>query len=39
MFYDQNGHHFDTKGGANPVKSLEVYRDGVLYQVTDHVAD
>jgi hypothetical protein len=39
MFYDQSGHHFDTQNGQNPVKSLEVYRDGVLYQVTDHVAD
>lgn len=39
MFYDQNGHHFDTNGGSNPIKSLEVYRDGQMYSVVNHVAD
>jgi hypothetical protein len=39
MFYDQSGHHFDTNGGQNPIKTLQVYRDGKMYNVTAHVAD
>jgi hypothetical protein len=39
MFYDRSGHHFDTKGGQNPIKTLEVYRDGTMYEVKHHVAD
>lgn len=39
MFYDQDGHHFDTHGGKDPVKSIEVYRDGTMYSVVSHLAD
>jgi hypothetical protein len=39
MFYDQHGHRFDTQGGKNPIKILEVYRDGTMYEVINHVAD
>jgi hypothetical protein len=39
MFYDQSGHHFDTNYGQNPIKKLEVFRDGAMYAVVDHVAD
>jgi hypothetical protein len=33
MFYDRDGHHFDTQGGKNPIKTLEIYRDGKLFTV------
>jgi hypothetical protein len=33
MFFDRQGHHFDTNGGKNPITSLEVYRDGKMYTV------
>jgi hypothetical protein len=39
LFYDNQGHRFDTDSGKNPIQSLEVYRDGVMYSVVDHVAD
>jgi len=39
MFYDQAGHHFDTGGGTNPIKSIQVYCDGKMYDVTAPVAD
>jgi hypothetical protein len=39
MFFDRDGHHFDTGGGQHPIKSLEVFRDGTMYGVTHHVAD
>jgi len=39
MFYDRNGHHFDTNHGQNPIKTLEVFRSGAMYAVVDHVAD
>ncbi|HUB26881.1 MAG TPA: hypothetical protein VL992_15760 [Tepidisphaeraceae bacterium] len=39
MFYDQNGHHFDTNYGQNPIKKIEVFRGGAMYSVVDHVAD
>jgi hypothetical protein len=39
MFYDQDGHHFDTHGGKDPVKTIDVYRDGTMYSVVNHVAD
>jgi hypothetical protein len=39
MFYDQDGHHFDTHGGNDPVKTIEVYREGTMYTVVNHVAD
>jgi hypothetical protein len=34
LFYDQDGHHFETKEGKNPFKTLEVYKDGTMYEVT-----
>ncbi len=33
MFYDQDGHHFDTQGGKNPLQTLEICKDGTLYSV------
>ena len=39
MFFDAQGHHFDTQGGKNPLKTLEIFRDGTMYTVTNHVAD
>jgi hypothetical protein len=39
MFYDHNGHAFDTDGGKNPIERLQVYRDGMMYDVVNHVAD
>ena len=33
MFYDQDGHHFSTNFGGNPVKSLQIYADGKMYDV------
>jgi hypothetical protein len=34
LFYDQDGHHFETKKGENPLKTVEVYKDGKMYDVT-----
>jgi hypothetical protein len=33
LFYDSEGHHFDTDFGGNPVKSLQIYQGGKLYDV------
>ncbi len=33
MFYDQGAHHFDTDGGKNPIKTIEIFRDGAMYTV------
>jgi hypothetical protein len=33
LFYDNNGHHFDTDFGNNPVRSLEIYQNGRMYDV------
>lgn len=33
LFYDNQGHHFDTGWGGNPVKSLQIYADGKMYDV------
>jgi hypothetical protein len=33
LFYDQDGHHFETANGKNPVQSLQIYRDGRMYDV------
>ncbi|HTW94497.1 MAG TPA: hypothetical protein VMD30_06880 [Tepidisphaeraceae bacterium] len=33
MFFDQSGNKFDTEGGRNPLKSLEIFRDGKMYSV------
>jgi hypothetical protein len=34
MFYDRDGHHFETLGGRNPLQTVEIYHDGKLYPVT-----
>lgn len=39
MFYDRDGHVFDTNGGRNPIQSIDVYHDGTMYAVINHVAD
>jgi hypothetical protein len=39
MFYDKSGHYFDTDWGKNPVHTVEVFHDGVMYDVPIHVAD
>jgi hypothetical protein len=33
LFYDSDGHHFETHWGGNPVKSLQIYADGKMYDV------
>ena len=33
LFYDSEGHHFETHHGANPVQSLQIYQDGRMYDV------
>jgi major membrane immunogen (membrane-anchored lipoprotein) len=33
LFYDNTGHHFETNHGGNPVKSLQIYADGKMYDV------
>lgn len=38
-FFDSQGHHFDTDGGTNPIQSIEVYCDGTMYTVNNHVED
>jgi hypothetical protein len=39
MFYDHDGHPFDTQGGTNPIEKVEVFRGGTMYAVVAHVAD
>jgi hypothetical protein len=39
MFFDADGNHFDTNGGANPVKSLELCYDGKIYPVITQLSD
>jgi hypothetical protein len=33
LFYDSDGHHFETDHGGNPVRSLQIYQDGKMYDV------
>lgn len=33
MFFDRDGHHFDTDGGKNPIKTVEIFREGKMYTV------
>jgi hypothetical protein len=33
LFYDADGHHFETDHGSNPVKSLQIYQGGKMYDV------
>jgi hypothetical protein len=34
VFYDRDGHRFDTNGGKNPIRNLEICKDGMMYTVT-----
>jgi hypothetical protein len=34
MFFDGDGNPFDTKGGQNPLKMIEIFRNGKMYNVT-----
>jgi hypothetical protein len=34
MLYDRDGHHFDTDGGKTPIQTLQIFRDGKMYDVT-----
>jgi len=33
LFYDADGHHFETDHGGNPVRSLQIYQGGKMYDV------
>jgi hypothetical protein len=33
LFYDSDGHHFETDHGANPVRSLQIYQGGKMFDV------
>ncbi|MGD0768020.1 MAG: hypothetical protein ABSB42_07475 [Tepidisphaeraceae bacterium] len=33
LFYDAEGHHFETDHGNNPVRSLQIYQGGKMYDV------
>ena len=33
LFYDSGGHHFETDHGNNPVRSLQIYQGGKMYDV------
>ena len=33
LFYDAQGHHFETDHGNNPVRSLQIYQGGKMYDV------
>jgi hypothetical protein len=33
LFYDSDGHHFETNHGNNPVRSLQIYQGGKMYDV------
>jgi hypothetical protein len=33
LFYDSDGHHFATDHGNNPIRSLQMYQDGKMYDV------
>jgi hypothetical protein len=39
MFFDDSGNRFDTDGGRQPIKSIEVFMDGKMCAVPNHVAD
>jgi len=39
LFYDAQGNRFDTDWGKNAIQSIDIYRDGTMYSVTNHVAD
>lgn len=33
MFYNRDGHKFETDGGKNPIKTIELFHDGQIYPV------
>lgn len=33
MFFDRDGHHFQTNRGKTPVQSLQIFHDGKMYDV------
>lgn len=39
MFFDSDGNHFETDSGQNPIKSIDIYRNGTMYSVPMHVAE
>ena len=39
MLYDAQGHSFSTDGGKNPMKQVEIVREGKVYQVPLALAD
>jgi hypothetical protein len=39
MLYDAQGHSFSTDGGKNPMKQVEIVRDGKVYQIPLALAD
>jgi hypothetical protein len=39
MLYDDKGNYFTTNGGQNPVKLVEMKRNGQMYQIHTSMAD
>ena len=39
MIFNSEGHHFDTDGGKNPMKQVEMVKDGKVYQIPLALAD
>jgi hypothetical protein len=39
MLYDAQGHSFSTDGGKNPMKQVEIVREGKVYQIPLALAD
>lgn len=39
MLYDGSGHYFWTDGGKNPLKTVEVYRNGKIYNLPTKLSD
>ena len=39
MLYDQKGRSFDSDGGKNPMKQVEIFRDGKVFNVPLVLAD
>jgi hypothetical protein len=39
MLYNKDGHFFDTNNGQNPMKEVELYRNGKLYHIPLALSD
>lgn len=39
MLYDAQGHSFSTDGGKNPMKQVEIVREGKIYEIPLALAD